>query len=185
MVGEDDAAWTGPTTGGGPPTASGGTGSGAQSTGAAFGTDGSVAGTGGGASTGGAGDPGPAVGCAQIPAILAGCSASICHTNSRREGDLSLEYADPYGAAIASELLNARAAYNVPDRSSCPPERELRVDASNLDQSLLLKKLDGRYSCGDPMPGVVGLAEWSPENRTASYACVREWLRKLVDDNAP
>jgi hypothetical protein len=117
-----------------------------------------------------------------IGRLLRGCSASICHHQSRREGDLSLDVADPLGPVIAAELIGVPAAYNVQDRASCPTPRELRVDPDDIDQSLLLKKLDGRFSCGEPMPNAE-LPEWIPENRPASLACVRAWLTALVAAN--
>src|SRR5687767_15107725 len=48
-----------------------------------------------------------------IGRLLRGCSASICHQQSRREGDLSLDVTDPLGPQIAAELIGVPAAYNV------------------------------------------------------------------------
>ena len=130
----------------------------------------------------GLGDSGQTPLDCDIGRLLRGCSASICHHQSRREGDLSLDVADPLGAVIAAELIRVPAAYNVQDRASCPTPRELRVDPDDIEQSLLLKKLDGRFSCGEPMPNAE-LPEWSSENRPASFACVRAWLTALVAAN--
>jgi len=131
-----------------------------------------------GADSGGADSGQIPVDC-EISPLLKGCSASICHHQSRREGDLSLDFADPLGPLIAAELIGVPAAYSVQDRENCPNPRELRVDPDNIDESLLLKKLDGRFSCGELMPNVE-LPEWSTENRPASLACVRAWLTQLV-----
>jgi hypothetical protein len=114
--------------------------------------------------------------------LLRGCSASICHQQSRREGDLSLDVTDPLGPQIAADLIGVPAAYNVADRENCPNPRELRVDPDNIENSLVLKKLDGRFSCGELMPNVE-LPEWTSETRPASLACVRAWLTQLVAAN--
>jgi hypothetical protein len=122
------------------------------------------------------------LGCGDIGRLLRGCSASICHHQGRREGDLSLDFADPLGPQIAAELISVPAAYSVADRQNCPDPRELRVDPDDIDDSLLLKKLDGRFGCGEMMPNVE-LPEWTSENRPASLACVRAWLVQLVAAN--
>lgn len=84
-------------------------------------------------------------------------------------------------------LVNVPADYhNVLDSENCPSEPELLVDPSNVAESLLLKKLDARHTCGDEMPKFP-YPEWGTvavpgPQREDFVDCVREWATLLAED---
>ena len=65
-------------------------------------------------------------------------------------------------------------------------ERELRIDPSDVERSLLLKKLGGTQQCGVEMPKFP-YQEWGTVSnpgaqREQFVQCIREWVSLLVED---
>ncbi len=103
-------------------------------------------------------------GCDPTPIFESKCSTSICH-----EGPDPLGSVDLVNGDIAQNVLGVQAAYaGVTDPENCPATPELIVDPNNVEESLLLKKLLGTYSCGSAMP--VGLPLEADQ-----IECIREW----------
>lgn len=128
-----------------------------------------------------------------LPAVIAYCGGATCHYDTASQ-DLgsSLALWDRENQRILDDveerLLNAPASYhNVLNSDECPSEPELLVDTSDVEQSLILKKLTGAQTCGDEMPKFP-YPEWGATNnpgpqRDEFVSCIRDWITLLVQDS--
>lgn len=126
-----------------------------------LGDGGETAGSGGGASV-----------CDPTP-IFAGCAGGICHT-TRDDGTPPNGSVDFFHDGFGPEMVGLPATYaNVSNSADCPTPAEFIIDAANIEDSLLLKKVHDTHECGDPMP--VG-----PALSDEDIACLEEWVTDLV-----
>src|SRR5690606_9904036 len=85
----------------------------------------------------------------------------------------------PYGGldfslpGFPTDLIGLEAAYNVFDPEACPTTPELIIDPVNPQQSLILAKVRGEFSCGDPMPMVAPLS-------AEEIQCLEQWTLDVV-----
>lgn len=111
-------------------------------------------------------------GC-DMEAVFKKCGGSGCH-----EGDELTPI--PYGGldfslpGFPTDLIGLGAAYEgVHNPEACPTTPELIIDPANPLQSLILKKVRGEQSCGDPMPQTLPL---SPDQ----IQCLEKWTLDVV-----
>lgn len=127
-----------------------------------------------------------------LPMVIEFCGGGTCHyDNAAMEVASSLgmwdRQANQMVADIHTRLVGVEATYrNVPDPENCPIESELLVDPSNIEQSLILKKLEGRQTCGVEMPKFPypewGMVATPGPQRDAFVSCIRAWVVLLVED---
>jgi hypothetical protein len=126
-----------------------------------------------------------------LPAVMSYCGGSSCHydTSSQEVGSsLALWNRDEQRLmdGLEASLINKPAEYHNVLSGDCPSEPELLVDTSDVERSLILKKLLGTQSCGDDMPKFP-YPEWGTvanpaPGRDEFIDCIRQWLTLLVDD---
>ena len=127
-----------------------------------------------------------------LPRVIEFCGGSTCHYDNaaadvasalvlwNRQENRMIE-------DIEARLVGVPASYrNVPDLENCPLEHELLVDPSDIEKSLILKKLEARQPCGVEMPKFP-YPEWGTvalpgPDREAFVACIRSWVALLVED---
>jgi hypothetical protein len=124
--------------------------------------------------------------------VIEFCGGGTCHyDNAAMEVASSLgmwdRQANQMVADIHTRLVGVEATYrNVPDPENCPIESELLVDPSDIEQSLILKKLEGRQTCGVEMPKFPypewGMVATPGPRREAFVSCIRAWVVLLVED---
>jgi hypothetical protein len=127
-----------------------------------------------------------------LPAVIEFCGGGTCHyDNAAPDLASSLGLWDRQAGQmpedIHTRLVGVQATYhNVQDPEKCPPEPELLVNPSDVEQSLVLKKLEARQQCGVEMPKFP-YPEWGtvanpgPE-REPFVRCIRAWVALLVED---
>jgi hypothetical protein len=131
------------------------------------------------------------VGC-DLPLVIEFCGGATCHySDVAVEVGSSLAMWDRQSNRLVDDiharLVGVEATYrNVPDPENCPLESELLVDPSNVEQSLILKKLEARHTCGVEMPKFP-YPEWGTvanpgPQREMFVSCIREWVALLVED---
>jgi hypothetical protein len=131
------------------------------------------------------------VGC-DLPMVIEFCGGSTCHyTDAAPDLASSLGMWDRQTNQMVEDihtrLVGVEATYrNGPDPENCPIEGELLVNPSDIEQSLILKKLEARQACGVEMPKFP-YPEWgtvaNPGPQRAMFmSCVREWVALLVED---
>jgi hypothetical protein len=130
------------------------------------------------------------IGC-DIAMAIAFCGGGTCHYDGADEfgSDLALwdRDAQQLSEGLASRLVNVPASYhNVLTPEDCPSEPELLIDPVNVEQSLLISKLNGTHACGDEMPKFP-YPEWGATNnpgdqREQLVECIRAWVLLVVED---
>ncbi|MFO7179997.1 MAG: hypothetical protein DIU78_014970 [Pseudomonadota bacterium] len=144
-------------------------------TGGTAGSGGTTGGTAGSGGTAGGGSGSP------IPAETAACWESIvtmkcffCHFNANTPGKLDMSGGS---AEHAARMKNVPATNDsVANPGTCAPGEKL-IDPINVDNSVLLKRLNGTQSCGSSMPQ--GLAPLT----AAEMTCVRNWVMSVAASN--
>lgn len=127
-------------------------------------------GSGGGTGSGGGGNSF----CDAAPIFVAKCDGIFCHGSndgSMPSGGVEL-VTPPTGMTLGQSLLNHAATYpGNPEPPACPPATaELIINETAPAESLLLKKINGTYTCGDAMPP-------SPVTLTPDeMTCITEWV---------
>jgi hypothetical protein len=127
-----------------------------------------------------------------LPAVIEYCGGSTCHyDNSAPDLASGLTLWDRAEGKIPDDihtrLVGVPADYrNVVDPSLCPSPPELLVDPSNVEESLILKKLMATQTCGAEMPKFP-YPEWGTvanpgPQREPWVQCVRAWVALLVED---
>lgn len=131
------------------------------------------------------------VGC-DLPFVMSYCGGATCHydTASQEVGSsLALWHRETESLLedVETRLVNVPATYhNVQNSEDCPSEPELLIDPTDVEQSLVLKKLLGTHTCGDEMPRFP-YPEWGTVSvpgpqREQLVDCVREWLELVAAD---
>ncbi|HEY3497652.1 MAG TPA: hypothetical protein VGK73_23300 [Polyangiaceae bacterium] len=127
-----------------------------------------------------------------LPAAVEFCGGGTCHySNAAQELASSLALWDRQAGQmvenVQERLVNAPATYhNVVDPENCPAEAELLIDPSDVERSLLLRKLAGMQTCGAEMPKFP-YPEWGTvqnpgAEREQFVQCIRAWVSLLVED---
>ncbi len=121
----------------------------------------------------GSGDGDMATYCDAMPIFVASCGlATSCHLSDGANppaGGVDLVNGD-----VGAALLGVPASY--PDLS-CGSGEQL-INPGAVDESLLLKKLNGTHTCGTAMP--VGLPLPARD-----ISCIRDWAEGLIAGGAP
>lgn len=133
--------------------------------------------------SGGVMDPGTSSGGGAPPEFEAcdvntamyGCMGSVCHGQPGVQSPVTLGAGlDLFRDDRETWLIDRPATYlGVSDTSNCPDVPELLVDTKNPMDSLIIKKIEGRQSCGTPEP-IVG--ELSRE----AQQCITDWVLWLA-----
>lgn len=127
-----------------------------------------------------------------LPLVIEFCGGTTCHySDVAAEVGSSLALWDRQTNQLVDDvhtrLVGVEATYrNVPDPENCPIESVLLVDPADIEQSLILKKLEARQPCGVEMPKFP-YPEWGTvanpgPQRTMYVSCIREWVALLVED---
>jgi len=127
-----------------------------------------------------------------LPAVIEFCGGAACHyDNAAVDVASSLALWDRQAGQMVEDvharLVGVPASYrNVPDPENCPPEPELLVDPSDIERSLLLRKLGATQQCGVEMPKFP-YPEWGTvanpgPQREQFVECIRAWVSLLVED---
>jgi hypothetical protein len=97
-----------------------------------------------------------------------GCGTIACH------GGVAPPLLELIAPGVEARLINVPATYEAAE-GLCPPTAELLIDTADPMASLLVKKLDGTQTCGDPMPQlmIMGFTD-------ADKACIRSWALELA-----
>lgn len=127
-----------------------------------------------------------------LPLALSYCGGGTCHydTASLEAGsDLALwsRESNALLPGVEARLVNVPATYhNVHNPEACPTEPELLINPTDVEQSLILKKLTGTHACGNEMPQFpyqeLGTVDVPGAQREQLVACVRQWVTLLVAD---
>lgn len=127
-----------------------------------------------------------------LPRVIEFCGGSTCHYDNAAP-DVASELvlwnrqANRMIEDVEARLVGVPASYrNVPDLENCPLEHELLVDPTNIENSLILRKLEARQLCGVEMPKFP-YPEWGTvatpgPDRAAFVSCIRSWVALLVED---
>jgi hypothetical protein len=127
-----------------------------------------------------------------LPAVIEYCGGSTCHYDHAAP-DLasSLVLWDRQASRMPDDvhtrLVAVAATYhNVQDPERCPSEPELLIDPSNIELSLIFRKLTGTQQCGAEMPKFP-YPEWGTvanpgAQRAVLMQCLRDWVALLVED---
>jgi hypothetical protein len=127
-----------------------------------------------------------------LPTVIEYCGGSACHYDNAAPdlaSGLTLweRSAGRMPEDVHTRLVGVPASYrNVVDPERCPTEPELLIDPSDVERSLLLKKLAGTQTCGAEMPKFP-YPEWGTvanpgSQREAFMQCIHEWVALLVED---
>ncbi|HLV66598.1 MAG TPA: hypothetical protein VKY73_12335 [Polyangiaceae bacterium] len=133
---------------------------------------GGTTGSGGSAGTAGSGGSGPDTATCWLNIVRTQCL--ICHASAATPGKIDLSGTGPQIAARLRDVPPTNDA--VADPESCLPGEKL-IDPNNVDNSVLLKRLNGTQSCGSRMPS--GLSALS----AAQLTCVRTWVESVAASN--
>lgn len=109
-------------------------------------------------------------GC-DMEALHKRCALAGCH-DTAASAITGLDLTTPN---FPTDLIGLEATYMVTDleKPSCPTTPELIIDPANPLQSLILKKIRGEQTCGDPMPQTIPLDE-------GAIQCFEEWTLGVV-----
>jgi len=120
---------------------------------------------------------GPEDYCDPTPIFVAKCGDRWCHggeDGAQPSGGVEL-ISPPAGMTVGQSLYNVEGfytgAYPGAPPGTCPPTpRDLLIDAANPAESLMLKKVNGTFSCGSLMPSTT-----SPLTEL-ELACLTDWV---------
>jgi hypothetical protein len=118
-------------------------------------------------------DPDRFVTACDAPAVISYyCSGSNCHSPDHESGGTSLVLVD----VDPDSLVGKEATYDgvLAGGKGCPEEHEKIIDTANPENSLIIKKLEGRQTCGLSMP-YTGV-----KLRKESKQCLLDWVRGLA-----
>lgn len=107
------------------------------------------------------------------------CQGSVCHGSpGRAPSPLAGAGMDLFQPDRATTLVDQPASYDgvlTDDLANCPAVPELRINSQNPADSLILKKLNGSYSCGTGMPQVGMLAP-------SDLDCITAWVLWVAEN---
>src|SRR5690606_10788598 len=110
-------------------------------------------------------------GC-DMEALHKRCALAGCHDTAAS----AITGLDLTTSNFPNDLIGLEAVYLIEDpdeAATCPTTPELIIDPANPLQSLLLKKIRGEQTCGDPMPLTTPLDE-------GAIQCFEEWTAGVV-----
>lgn len=125
----------------------------------------------GGGGTGSGGGTGTF--CDPAPIFVAKCDGIFCHGGKGQVPSGGVELVTPpTGMTLGQSLLNQAATYpGTAAPPTCPPATaELIINEAAPAESLLLKKINGTSTCGDPMPPMP--VTITPDEMT----CITDWV---------
>jgi hypothetical protein len=105
------------------------------------------------------------------------CQGSICHGSPGIPSALTLGGGlDLFAEDRNTALVDRPATYQgVANTEACPAVPELLVDTENPNDSLIIKKIEGRQACGASEP-ITLVEAFSDENRQ----CITDWVLWLA-----
>lgn len=107
------------------------------------------------------------------------CAGAACHDPT----DISPLRLDLISPGVEARLVNRDATYYGVDGADagllppCTQQREKLIDGAQPDESLFIKKLEGKQACGSEMPYSKTLL---PSVRDQLKACLEGWARDLA-----
>jgi len=100
--------------------------------------------------------------CDPTAIFLARCDGPFCHGGNpgmQPSGGVEL-ITPPAGMTLGQSLYDVEGFYPGAASTGCPPaQRDYLIDGTTPSNSLLLKKLDGRFTCGTAMPPAPALSD--------------------------
>ena len=120
--------------------------------------------------------------CDALPIFAQSCQSSLCH--EAENGDAPSGVLDLVAPGVAQRIYGMPAVSygEANDAENCPVDSpELLLDPNDVEKSLLLTKLLGTHSCGKAMP----VPNPPKALSDSEIACVRSWLRALIEAGPP
>lgn len=119
---------------------------------------------------------GPGAACDAKPLFEQRCGSSLCH--QEEDGDPPSGGIDLVSPGVEARIFGKEAlAYSeVDDPENCPEQKELLLDPSDVERSLVLTKLTGAHACGDSMP----IPNPPSALESNEIDCVRSWLSNIL-----